>query len=176
MICFQGNLGLVYSRQAKPTSMGMKVWALCATTGYLVTFTLAKGPGKDDTTHDVVVNLARSVKDMYHVIYRDNLFTSVATFTEMLKLGVYACGTARPSRGVPEDVEVGKKDAQGTVKFKMATTEHGTITAYGWFDSGPVHTRLVHISRWNNEHPDAQKAGPPEPCRGYGSCGIEGLQ
>jgi hypothetical protein len=30
------------------------------------------------------------------------------------------------------------KSTQGSVKFKMAKVQNGTITAYGWFDSGPV--------------------------------------
>jgi hypothetical protein len=138
MICFQGNLGLVYSRQAKPTSMGMKVWALCTRNGYLLHFLLAKGPGKDDSIHDMMLKLIKPIENLYHVVYMDNLFTSVATLKELLRKGVYACGTCRKSRGVPEDLVPDKNAEQGTIHFKMAQIENGTITAYGWMDSGPV--------------------------------------
>lgn len=139
MIKFQGRSSLVYSRQAKPISMGMKMWALCTSKGFLLSFTLSNGPGKDQLIHEVVMTLCQQIKGMWYVVYMDNLFSSVFTFLQLLELGVYACGTARKNRGVDEEMEMGKKDCQGSCRGKMALVMNANhISYYTWFDSGPV--------------------------------------
>ena len=52
-----------------------------------------------------MIFLVKSVSGVGRCVYMDNLFSSVDTFKEMLDMKTYACGTTRPHRGMPKDLE-----------------------------------------------------------------------
>ena len=61
--------------------------------------------GKDNRPSDgkglsyhVVVNLTRDLVGKFHHVYFDNYFTSVHLAVDLLKDGIYMCGTIRPNR------------------------------------------------------------------------------
>lgn len=42
-----------------------------------------------------VLALASSLKYAWHVVYMDNLFSTINTFTKLLSMKIYAAGTCR---------------------------------------------------------------------------------
>ncbi|HYE72844.1 MAG TPA: hypothetical protein VEF04_05915, partial [Blastocatellia bacterium] len=73
MIRFQGSSVRVFKRQAKPTSMGMKIVAVTDFNGFLVSAMLERGPDLGLPIHDMVVQLCSKL-DQGHKVYMDNLY------------------------------------------------------------------------------------------------------
>ena len=94
MLRFHGTSAMKFTAQAKPTSDVLKIFALCeAGTGYGYHRILDRR-GKA-TIEEHVLQLVEKIKGHWRVVYMDNLFTSVHTLREMLKLCTYGAGTTR---------------------------------------------------------------------------------
>ena len=105
IIKFQGRSSLKQYMPQKPIKRGIKVWVLGdSSNGYFVDFTVytrkegnvaVKGLG-----FQVVLLLAKQLQGKHHVhvVYFNNFFTSVELLEELLKWGLYACGTVRSNR------------------------------------------------------------------------------
>ena len=57
-----------------------------------------EGSGETGLGGRVVTTLTRNLVGKYHHVYFDNLFTSSRLLEDLLKDGMYACGTARINR------------------------------------------------------------------------------
>ena len=61
------------------------------------------GRGEKQLGQRVVKELTQHLKEKYHHVYFDNFFTSEALLEDLLRVGIYSCGTARKDRkGFPE--------------------------------------------------------------------------
>lgn len=57
------------------------------------------------------MSLTKKLTGLYHHVYFDNYFTSISLLINLLKIGIYSCGTMRTNRkGSPDDLKaVAKK-------------------------------------------------------------------
>ena len=94
MVRFQGRSALVYHRQPKPTSVGMKVISLTDPNGFLIDFLVLEGPGKSKPIHECVMQLTSQLPKG-HVVYMDNYYGSIKTALSLLENDVMCCCTLR---------------------------------------------------------------------------------
>lgn len=137
MILFQGSCYKIFRRQAKPTSMGMKIIAITDYTGFLVCFIIDPGPGRGIPVHSMVLQLAAMLNNG-HELYMDNYYCTVKIAVELiLKYNIMVTGTVRQNRGVPPETKFDtKKEQQGKFKYCMVEiSESKSIVAGHWFDS-----------------------------------------
>ena len=135
---FMGRAYEVVNILSKPTPEGFKIWVL-ANQGYVLDWMYhAKGDKAgpvdlDDywtvdrrfsKTQAVVLDLVSQKgiqKDLYHIIWLDNLFTSTSLLTELKKEGFGGAGTVRITKTAREEVE----EKGGTTKQRQrAKKEH----------------------------------------------------
>uniref|UniRef100_A0A7S1ENT7 PiggyBac transposable element-derived protein domain-containing protein n=2 Tax=Hemiselmis andersenii TaxID=464988 RepID=A0A7S1ENT7_HEMAN len=145
MLKFKGTSAFKYTRQAKPTREGLKMWVLCESkTGYVVAAMLDERKGL--TLHNMILDLSEATRDQWRCIYMDNLFSSVDTFGALLERKTYACGTCRAGRGLPSRCEKtgDKLRNQGDWVFARGKlpvpqnggVERGHILGAKWRDTG----------------------------------------
>ena len=103
MIAFKGRSSLKQYLPMKPIKRGIKVWARAdATTGYVSAFEVYTGK-KGNTSEKglgakVVKSLCTELYNSYRHIYFDNYFASVDLALDLLRSGLYNCGTLRSNR------------------------------------------------------------------------------
>ena len=139
MVRFEGRSTFNYKKQRKPTGDGMKIYGVAeARSGYLFAFELDRRNGKK--IEEFVLDSCAKLEPVYHRVYFDNLFTSVALFKTLHERHTYACGTVRANRGLPPELtEKACKFAHpGMWKWKMAPPQ---LLAVGWQDTG--HTTML---------------------------------
>ena len=74
----------------------------------------------------------------YRHVYFDNFFSSIALLIDLLKEGLYGCGTVRTNRkGYPESLKTLVKKGLGE-RGRSKILQHGNITATVWQDNKPV--------------------------------------
>ena len=131
MIRFEGNLKFVHRKQNKPTSEGMKMYAICeAKTGYVYAFILDMRAGK--TIRDFVMELVEELPNTGHHIYMDNLFISYDTLVQLKEKGFFACGTARSGAlsGFPPQLQEKTKNKPQGLKLPKRGN-------WAWLWAGP---------------------------------------
>jgi hypothetical protein len=117
----------------------------------------------------MILALVAFVGGVWRTVFMDNLFTSIHTFNELWKKGLYACGTCRAGRGMPKDLEKasGATKRSGDVKWRMGKMQDGgSVTAAQWFDSGPccvLSTRHPPEQKDVLRHKPGQKERVPVP-------------
>ena len=91
-----------------------------------------------------MLRLAVAIAHLGHILVMDNLFSSVVLFIELLKIGIYAVGTVRDERGIPNDLKKHPKSVKGEqhgargmepgdVRWRCSPS--GLMAAV-WYDSG----------------------------------------
>lgn len=74
----------------------------------------------------------------YHHVYFDNFFSSVDLLLDLLKVGLYGCGTLRSNRkGFPEDLKPLLKKGLGE-RGEYKVRQHKQLTVSLWQDNRPV--------------------------------------
>lgn len=105
MIKYKGRLGIVQYMPLKPAKRGLKMWMLCTSNeGYVYNFDIYGG--KNDNIprsskglgYDVVMHLITPLKNRGHELFFDRFFTSVQLVHDLLKLGIFSCGTLMKNR------------------------------------------------------------------------------
>ena len=129
MIPFKGRSSMKQYMPLKPVKRGFKVWTLAdAHTGYVYSLEVYTGK-KGDTVEkglgaSVIHTLSRPLQHRYmymnvhfmepylrnphryHHLYFDNFFSSIDLLLDLLKVGLYGCGTLRSNRcGCPTDLK-----------------------------------------------------------------------
>ena len=128
--------------QKKCKHFGFKIFKLCDSTGYTITW---KYEGKDrqrtaqhlTATHATVTELTRKIEGCGHKLYMENLFSSPTLFDDLAKKQIYCCGTVRPNRrGMPQDLRPkSTKLKRGDIHVR---TRAG-LTAILWWDERHLH-------------------------------------
>jgi hypothetical protein len=109
MLLFTGTSSFKFTKQAKPTRNGLKLFAVCESEmGYVLHAVLDRRGKKG--VHDHVMELAHAVSGYWRTIYMDNLFVSVRTLRALLAICTYGAGTTLADRGLPKELE--KKTVQ----------------------------------------------------------------
>lgn len=79
------------------------MYILCdSITGYILKLKLHS---KTEKLNEIIFNLTHDYKFKNHHLYMDNLYNSVSTTKELLKVGIYSCGTLRQNRGTSKEFE-----------------------------------------------------------------------
>ena len=97
MVPYKGRSSLKQYMPQKPVKRGFKVWVRAdSTNGYVSQFQVY-------TTSSTEKGLgSRVVKDLIHHsnhhVYCNNFFSSFQLFSDLLSVGIYACGTVRSNR------------------------------------------------------------------------------
>lgn len=120
----------------KPIKYGLRNYALCESeTGYLADFRLDMKDGTKVQEH--VLKLLEHAKGKNHVVYMDNFFCTVDTFTKALDMGIYACGTCRAGCGTPSWLQ--KKSGPKLTEpgdYFFSYHKNLKMVAVKWMDSG----------------------------------------
>ena len=88
----------------KPVKRGFKIWMRAdATNGYISEFYVYTGKEGGNTEvklgAKVVMSLTKKLTGLYHHVYFDNYFTSISLLINLLKIGIYSCGTMQTEKG-----------------------------------------------------------------------------
>ena len=113
MIQFKGRSTIKQYLPMKPIKWGIKVWMWAeaeAENGYVSAFEVYTGKKGDSVEHGlgatVVKNLSNDLHHTYRHLYFDNFFSSVDLLLDLLRIGLYECGTLRTNRkGFPAELK-----------------------------------------------------------------------
>ncbi|XP_061175613.1 piggyBac transposable element-derived protein 4-like [Saccostrea echinata] len=135
MIAFKGRLSFKQYLPAKPTKFEIKVWERASPkNGYVHEFQMymvreAGGCTEEGLGSRVVKDLTRKLVHKSHVVYMDNFFSSPELYEQLLREGVYCCGTIRVNRrGMPEAIKSAKLKNRGD----SLTMQKGNLVATAW--------------------------------------------
>ena len=119
MIRFKGRSTLKQYMPKKPIKRGIKVWALSdASNGYMSEFEVYTGKKGDKVEKNlgsnVVKTLTQHMAHSHRHVYFDNYFNSISLLLDLLRNGLYGCGTINANRkGLPEQLKfVARKGLQ----------------------------------------------------------------
>jgi hypothetical protein len=102
---------------------------LCeAKTGYISNMEIYTAQGKK--LNDTVMSMLENNVGVHHHVYQDNFYNSV-NLAENLKRNIRVCGTMRPNRGIPTDLE---KEAKGLKKGQSSFRRKGDVLVQVWED------------------------------------------
>lgn len=133
---------------AKPHKWGFKLFVLCDATGFAYSFEIYTGAGANVIPEDapdfgaasnVVSRLSQKVpKNVNHIMYFDNFYTSVALMVYLRTLGIYSLGTVRRNRVKNCPLPTEKDLAQTARGFALEYTtniQSITVSAVTWKDN-----------------------------------------
>jgi len=143
MIPFKGRSTLKQHMPLKPVRRGIKVWALAdSLNGYISEFEVYTGKKANAVEKHLGLNVVKTLTQHYvntfRHVYFDNFFTGVGLLLDLLKSGLYGCGTLRSNRkGFPEDLKpVAKKGMKQ--RGKSQTRQYHNLTVSVWQDNKAV--------------------------------------
>lgn len=144
MIPYKGRFSAKQYVPSKPVKWGIKVWMRCDTTsGYCHEFDVYLGKGSNNTNgkglpYNVVTKLTEELKGKFHHVYFDSFFTSIPLAVDLLKNGIYMCGTIRQNRRqFPEDLKV-KNLPVHLEQGQYVARQSGNLAAVVWMDNRHV--------------------------------------
>lgn len=145
----------------KPHKWGFKLYLICSLQGYAHKFEIYSGggsknnilPGEPDLgeSGNTVVRLARMVpRNVNHIIYFDNFYTSLPLVTYLAKEGIYSLGTVRINRlrncKLPDKNAIMKKNVpRGFYEENVATVDDTEVSAVVWKDNKPVNLLSTYV-------------------------------
>ncbi|XP_026741886.1 piggyBac transposable element-derived protein 2-like [Trichoplusia ni] len=145
----------------KPHKWGFKLYLICSLQGYAHRFEVYSGggsknnilPGEPDLgeSGNTVVRLARMVpRNVNHIIYFDNFYTSVPLVTYLAKEGIFSLGTVRVNRlrncKLPDKNTIMKKNVpRGFYEENVATVDDIDVSAVVWKDNKPVNLLSTYV-------------------------------
>ena len=93
----------------------------------------------------MVKDLTEKIQHRHHHVYFDDCFNSLPLLTDLLKVGVYGCGTIRSNRKwLPEDRQQSMKELKK--RGDMVTTQCENLTFTIWLD-----TKIVMMAATNSQ-------------------------
>ena len=146
MMPFKGRSSLKQFIPNKPVKRGIKSWMRAdAATGYVSAFEVYTGKKGDKAEKGLSAKVVKSLcEPLYNTnrhVYFDNFFSSVNLSLDLLRKGLYSCGTLRSNRkGFPATLKRFLKtglEKRGDNKTVQAVQE-GNLTISLWQDSKPV--------------------------------------
>nr|XP_032514798.1 piggyBac transposable element-derived protein 1-like [Danaus plexippus plexippus] len=145
----------------KPHKWGFKLYLICSLQGYAHRFEVYSGggsknnilPGEPDLgkSGNTVVRIARMVpRNVNHIIYFDNFYTSVPLVTYLAKEGIFSLGTVRVNRlrncKLPEKNTIMKKNVpRGFYEENVAAVDDIDVSAVVWKDNKPVNLLSTYV-------------------------------
>ena len=142
MVAYKGRSSMKQYLPKKPIKRGFKIWMRAdAVNGYVSEFSVYTGKVKDAPGAlggNVVRALSENLQHKNYHLYIDNFSSSVALMINLLKLGLYSCGTLRVNRkGFPSDLKSMAKKGTST-RGESKTKQFKNVTVSVWQDTKPV--------------------------------------
>ena len=149
VVPFKGKSVLRTYNPKKPKKWGYKIFVLSGVDGLIHNLEIYTGkiepcPGQPDikAASNIVLRLLSSIpRNVWHKIYCDNWFTSVALHTTLSKQGIACLGTVRSNRlpgcTFPTD-KVMRRQGRGTTCLQTTTIDGVELRATKWFDNRGV--------------------------------------
>ena len=180
MIRYKGRVFFRQYMPKKPIKWGIKVWTLAdSKTGFVSNFEvyLGKKPQSQQAEHGlctrVVLDLSKPFHHSNRHLYFDNFFNSQVVVEELLKLGLYACGTLNANR-LPPPLKVGRS----SVKIRPGETrqlQKGNLLVTMWHDKRQVAVlssncqpnQTMVVKRRTKQPPYVKDISMPAPIRQY---------
>ncbi|XP_030747084.1 piggyBac transposable element-derived protein 2-like [Sitophilus oryzae] len=178
--------GKHYAKQyikGKPIRFGFKNWALCASSGYMISFDVYTGKGTVNEYDfglggDVVIRLIKQAElppSQGHKLFFDNYFTSVQLMLHLTQEGFCATGTIRESRtekALLKDKKIMQKSKRGHYDF--CTNDDKNILLIRWKDNQVVtlatnfdSARETTCTRWNKTKKAKESIVQPQAISSY---------
>ena len=145
MIPYKGRSSLKQYMPNKPVKRGIKIWMRAeAVNGYVSALKVYTGKTGKGVEHglgsSVVKHLSEDLHHTYRHLYFDNFFSSVDLLLDLLRVGLYGCGTLRSNRkGFPKDLAAYVKKGLKKRGDSVSRTNQGSNIAVSiWQDNRPV--------------------------------------
>ena len=145
IIPYSGRNFLRQWAKPKPVRYGIKVFCRCCSPiGYLqkMNFYLSKRHhtvSNSGLCFDTVNELCREIRYMHHVVFTDNMYTSVQLARFLYSKGIYLTGTLRSNRKLIPDILRQKKSKLQRGEHKVfQCTRLSNLTACIWRDTSDV--------------------------------------
>jgi hypothetical protein len=129
MIPRRGHLRFQIYNPGKITKYGILIGMLCeTTTWYISNMEIYAVQGKK--LNDMVMSVLENNLGVQHHVYQDSFYNSVNLVGNLLKHKIRVCGTMRPNRGIPKDLEKEAKELKGG----QSSFRKGDILVQDWRD------------------------------------------
>ncbi|CAH1972612.1 unnamed protein product [Acanthoscelides obtectus] len=126
LIGWKGRLGWKQYIPSKRKRFGIKLFALCETSGYMYNFIIYTGAdtiyeaqhSQEPVTSRIVLSLVDSLLDKGYRLFLDNYYTSVDLVHKLVKRRTDCVGTIRANRkGIPKDLQVKLSKGQSVARY-----------------------------------------------------------
>ena len=148
MVPFKGSLNVKQFIKNKPKPWGIKIYALCGTSGQMLDFILYQGSTTGlDHSHSsvfgqsgaVVLKLSERIREKNCQLYFDNYFSNYNVLQVLRNNYIYATCTARLNRFnnplFSSDKEMKRR---GRGSSEEVISQDGEVIMTKWFDNKPV--------------------------------------
>lgn len=143
MIRYKGRVFFRQYMPKKPIKWGIKVWTIAdSRNGYVSNFAVYLGKASADPTQEhglttqVVLQMSKPFQESRRHLYFDNYFNSEVVVEELLKVGLYACGTLN-AKLYPKPLKSGRKSVKLKKGEKMQL-QKGNLVVSLWHDKRQV--------------------------------------
>ena len=180
MIRYKGRVFFRQYMPKKPIKWGIKVWMLAdAKKGFVSNFEvyLGKTATSEEAEHGLCTRVVLDLSEPFHHsnrhLYFDNFFNSQVVAEELLKLGLYSCGTLNANR-YPPPLKVGRS----AIKIRRGETKQlqkGNLLVTIWHDKRQVAVlstnchpnQTMDVQRRMKQPPHVKNVSIPAPIRMY---------
>ena len=143
MVKFKGRSSIKQYMPKKPIKRGFKIWMLAdSDSGYVTNFKVYEGKTQGTVEKglgaNVVLTLTEHVQQRYHHVFFNNFFTGIDLLLNLLRRGLYSCGTMRSDRkGFPPSLKpIVKKGFPNRGEYKHAW--NGNLSVVVWQDTKAI--------------------------------------
>lgn len=185
MIPFKGQINIKQYVKGKPTPWGIKLFALCGTSGIMYDFIIYQGsttelaPDQQEVFGlgaSVVLKLTERINEKNVQLYFDNYFSNYNILQYLRNRNIYVAGTARIERfknpPFSKDSEMKKK---GRGAAEELISGDGEVILTKWFDNKPVIMASNYMGigstdqckRWDKQSKEYISVPRPEVIRNY---------
>ncbi|CAH1954883.1 unnamed protein product [Acanthoscelides obtectus] len=126
LIGWKGRLGWKQYIPSKRKRFGIKLFALCETSGYMYNFIIYTGAdtiyeaqhSQEPVTSRIVLSLVDSLLDKGYRLFIDNYYTTVDLVHKFVKRRTDCVGTIRANgKGIPKDLQVKLSKGQSVARY-----------------------------------------------------------
>lgn len=173
--------------KAKPNPWGIKLFALCGTSGMMYDFLIYQGSTTEMNSEQqevfglgasVVLKLAERINEINIQLYYDNFFSNYNLLQYLRNKHIYAACTARLDRfqKPPFSSDSAMKN-MGRGSCEELISGDGEVILTKWFDNKPVTMASNYMSigsadqckRWNKQTKEYLNISRPEVIKNYNS-------
>ena len=164
MIPYRRRVGLPYLVANKPSTFGIKVWAMAdGSKGHILRQQIYTGKRVEQGTPEVglsarvVLDLTTDYQDKNYILVTDNFYTSPILAQKLLDRGIDCLGTVNANnKRFPRDLIFPQKPKPARVPGSWRSCQK--ILAVPWYDNKPVYLLcIVHSPKHSRDTPHEKR-------------------